>query len=171
MKPVWLLVITSLGSRFGTSSRGENVCKGYYKNEEQTRLLFTEDGWLRTGDLGSMDEQGFIYIKGRSKTMLLGPNGQNIYPEEIEAKISLLPYVQESVVVMRSGKLEAILVLNKQAIEQAGISEQEAWEEVCAQRGHLNSQLGSYEKIQRFEQRLEPFEKTPKQSIKRFLYN
>ncbi len=151
--------------------RGENVCKGYYKNEEQTRLLFTEDGWLRTGDLGSMDEQGFIYIKGRSKTMLLGPNGQNIYPEEIEAKISLLPYVQESVVVMRSGKLEAILVLNKQAIEQAGISEQEAWEEVCAQRGHLNSQLGSYEKIQRFEQRLEPFEKTPKQSIKRFLYN
>lgn len=151
--------------------RGTNVCKGYYKNEEQTRLLFTDDGWLRTGDLGSMDEKQFVYIKGRSKTMLLGPSGQNIYPEEIEAKISLIPYVLESLVVMRSGKLEAIIVPNKQAIEQAGISDKDAWAAINAQRSHLNSQLGSYEKIQRFEQRLEPFEKTPKQSIKRFIYS
>lgn len=151
--------------------RGANVCKGYYKNEEQTRLLFTDDGWLRTGDLGSMDEKQFVYIKGRSKTMLLGPSGQNIYPEEIEAKISLIPYVLESIVVMRSGKLEAIIVPNKQAIEQAGLSDKDAWAAICAQRSHLNSRLGSYEKIQRFEQRLEPFEKTPKQSIKRFLYS
>lgn len=151
--------------------RGENVCKGYYKNEEQTRLLFTEDGWLRTGDLGSMDDKQFIYIKGRSKTMLLGPSGQNIYPEEIEAKISLIPYVLESIVVMRSSKLEAIIVPNQQAIDQAGISIDEAWSTICTHRSALNSQLGAYEKIQRFERRLEPFEKTPKQSIKRFLYS
>lgn len=151
--------------------RGENVCLGYYKNAEQTERLFTEDGWLRTGDLGTMDPDGFLYIKGRSKTMLLGPSGQNIYPEEIEAKISLIPYVQESLVVMRSGKLEAIIVPNTVAIEAAGISEREAWEIIKNHRVQLNEQLGSYEKIQRFEQRTEPFEKTPKQSIKRFLYS
>ncbi|MDO4707303.1 MAG: AMP-binding protein [Porphyromonadaceae bacterium] len=151
--------------------RGENVCLGYYKNPEQTEQLFTEDGWLRTGDLGTMDEDNFLYIKGRSKTMLLGPSGQNIYPEEIEAKISLIPYVQESLVVMRSGKLEAIIVPNAAQIEAAGISEREAWESIKSHRVQLNERLGSYEKIQRFEQRQDPFEKTPKQSIKRFLYS
>lgn len=151
--------------------KGENVCLGYYKNPEQTDLLFTEDGWLRTGDLGVMDTDGFIYIKGRSKTMLLGPNGQNIYPEEIEAKISLIPYVQESLVVMRSGKLEAMIVPNVPQIEAAGLTVRDAWEIIKKQRMYLNEQLGSYEKIQRFEQRDEPFEKTPKQSIKRFLYS
>lgn len=151
--------------------RGENVCLGYYKNPEQTALLFTEDGWLRTGDLGQMDKDGFIYIKGRSKAMLLSSNGQNIYPEEIEAKISLIPYVQESVVVMRNSRLEAIIVLNQQAIDAAGISREEAWDVVLAHRAVLNDQLGAYEKVQRFEQRSEPFEKTPKQSIKRFLYS
>lgn len=151
--------------------RGENVCLGYYKNEEQTAALFTEDGWLRTGDLGSMDADNFLYIKGRSKTMLLGANGQNIYPEEIEAKISLIPYVQESIVLMRDGKLEALIVPNITAIESAGVTEGEAWEVIKAHRAALNDQLGAYEKIQRFELRNEPFEKTPKQSIKRFLYS
>lgn len=151
--------------------RGENVCRGYYKNEEQTRLLFTDDGWLRTGDLGTIDEDGFIYIKGRSKTMLLGPSGQNIYPEEIEAKISMISYVLESVVVMRQGRLEAIIVPNAQAIEQAGLSPEAGWEAILAQRAELNRHLGAYEKVQRFELRVEPFEKTPKQSIKRFLYS
>lgn len=151
--------------------RGENVCLGYYKNEEQTAALFTEDGWLRTGDLGSMDTDNFLYIKGRSKTMLLGANGQNIYPEEIEAKISLIPYVQESIVLMRDGKLEALIVPNITAIESAGVTEGEAWEVIKAHRSALNDQLGAYEKIQRFELRNEPFEKTPKQSIKRFLYS
>lgn len=151
--------------------KGENTCLGYYKNPEHTQLLFTEDGWLRTGDLGSIDKDGFIYIRGRSKTMLLSSNGQNIYPEEIEAKISLIPYVLESVVVMRAGRLEAIIVPNQPAIEAAGLTDAEGWEVITAHRAALNEQLGSYEKVQRFEPRTEPFEKTPKQSIKRFLYS
>lgn len=150
--------------------KGENVCMGYYKNPEQTAALFTDDGWLRTGDLGSVDKDDFIYIRGRSKAMLLGSNGQNIYPEEIEAKIGLLPYVQESLVLMRSGKLEAVIVPNLPLIEQHGRTLDEVWQEILSQRSELNAQLGSYEKVQRFEQRLEPFDKTPKQSIRRYLY-
>lgn len=150
--------------------RGENVCMGYYKNPEQTAALFTEDGWMRTGDLGTMDSDHFLYIRGRSKAMLLGSNGQNIYPEELEAKIGMLPYVQESLVLMRDGKLEALIVPNMQLIEQAGITLDEAWEAIQSQRAALNEQVGSYEKIQRFELRTEPFEKTPKQSIRRYLY-
>lgn len=151
--------------------RGENVCLGYYKEEGLTKRLFTEDGWLRTGDLGVIDEDNFIYIKGRSKTMLLGANGQNIYPEEIEAKLSMLPYVLESLVVMRENKLVALIVLDQVRIQQAGISEDEAWAVVTSQRSVLNEQLGSYEKIQRFELQSEPFAKTPKQSIKRYMYS
>lgn len=151
-------------------TRGENTCLGYYKNEKDTKALFTEDGWLRTGDLGSMDSEGFIYIKGRSKTMHLGPNGQNIYPEEIEAKINLLPYVLESLVVMRQSRLEALIVLNEAAITANGISIEDAWEEVKSLREEVNKQLGNYEQILRFTQHPEPFVKTPKQSIKRFLY-
>ncbi len=151
-------------------TKGENTCLGYYKSPEHTQALFTEDGWLRTGDLGSMDKDGFIYIKGRSKTMLLGSSGQNIYPEEIEAKISLLPHVMESVVLMRKTRLEALIYLNPLSIEAAGISVEEAWQEVLSKRTELNSQLANYEQVQRFEQHPEPFEKTPKQSIKRFLY-
>lgn len=150
--------------------RGENVCMGYYKNPEQTAALFTEDGWMRTGDLGTMDSDHFLYIRGRSKAMLLGSNGQNIYPEELEAKIGMLPYVQESLVLMRDGKLEALIVPNMQLIEQAGITLDEAWEAIQSQRAALNEQVGSYEKIQRFELRTKPFEKTPKQSIRRYLY-
>lgn len=150
--------------------RGENVCMGYYKNPEQTASLFTEDGWLRTGDLGTMDADHFLYIRGRSKAMLLGSNGQNIYPEELEAKIGMLPYVQESLVLMRDGKLEALIVPNLQLIEQAGMTLDEAWSLIQAQRASLNELVGSYEKIQRFELRTEPFEKTPKQSIRRYLY-
>lgn len=150
--------------------RGENVCMGYYKNPEQTASLFTEDGWLRTGDLGTMDADHFLYIRGRSKAMLLGSNGQNIYPEELEAKIGMLPYVQESLVLMRDGKLEALIVPNMQLIEQASMTLDEAWSLIQAQRASLNELVGSYEKIQRFELRTEPFEKTPKQSIRRYLY-
>lgn len=150
--------------------RGENVCMGYFKSPEQTKNLFTEDGWLRTGDLGTMDKDLFLYIRGRSKAMLLGSNGQNIYPEELEAKIGMLPYVQESLVLMREGKLEALIVPNIQLIEQAGLTLEEAWETIQAQRSSLNELVGSYEKIQRFELRTEPFEKTPKQSIRRYLY-
>ena len=150
--------------------RGENVCMGYYKNPEQTAQLFTEDGWMRTGDLGTMDSDHFLYIRGRSKAMLLGPSGQNIYPEEIEAKIGLLPYVQESLVLMREGKLEALIVPNKQLLQEHGLTLEEGWQQIQAQRATLNAQVGSYEQIQRFELREEPFEKTPKQSIRRYLY-
>ncbi len=150
--------------------RGENVCMGYYKNPEQTAALFTEDGWMRTGDLGTMDSDHYLYIRGRSKAMLLGSNGQNIYPEEIEAKISLLPYVQESLVLMRHGKLEAVIVPNQQLIEEAGMTLEEGWHLIQGLRSKLNEQLGSYEKIQHFELRTTPFEKTPKQSIRRYLY-
>ncbi len=150
--------------------RGENVCMGYFKNPEQTASLFTEDGWMRTGDLGTMDSDHYLYIRGRSKAMLLGPNGQNIYPEEIEAKIGLLPYVQESLVLMREGKLEAVIVPNQQLIEEAGMTLEEGWRLIQSHRAKLNDQLGSYEKIQVFELRTTPFEKTPKQSIRRYLY-
>ena len=143
---------------------------GYYKNPEQTAALFTEDGWLRTGDLGTMDSDHFLYIRGRSKAMLLGGNGQNIYPEEIEAKIGLIPYVQESLVLMREGKLEAVIVPNQQLLEEHGLSLEEGWKLIQAQRASLNEQVGSYEKVQRFELHTEPFEKTPKQSIRRYLY-
>ena len=150
--------------------RGENVCMGYFKNPEQTASLFTEDGWMRTGDLGTMDSDHYLYIRGRSKAMLLGPNGQNIYPEEIEAKIGLLPYVQESLVLMREGKLEAVIVPNQQLIEEAGMTLEEGWQLIQSHRAKLNDQLGRYEKIQVFELRTTPFEKTPKQSIRRYLY-
>lgn len=150
--------------------RGENVCMGYYKNEEETAKLFTEDGWMHTGDLGTMDKDNFLYIKGRSKTMLLSGNGQNIYPEEIEAKIALLPYVQESLVLMRDGKLEALIVLNELKIKEEGISMEEAWNRLNNERSTLNEHLGSYEKVQKFNLQTEPFIKTPKQSIKRFMY-
>lgn len=150
--------------------RGENVCLGYYKNEEETKKLFTEDGWMRTGDLGTLDSDNFLYIKGRSKTMLLGSNGQNIYPEEIEAKINMIKYVSESIVLMRNGKLEALIVLDENLITNDNISKDEAWNHILSSRASVNEQLGSYEKIQSFNLEEKPFAKTPKQSIKRFLY-
>ncbi|GAD06606.1 Long-chain-fatty-acid--CoA ligase FadD15 [Porphyromonas crevioricanis] len=150
--------------------RGENVCLGYYKREAETQALFTEDGWMHTGDLGTMDEQDNVYIKGRSKTMILGANGQNIYPEEIESKINLLPYVLESLVVERNGRLVALVVPNVEHIRRDGISREEATRLIEQSRKQLNEEVGSYEKITKFELRGETFVKTPKQSIKRFMY-
>ncbi len=150
--------------------KGENVCLGYFKNEAETEKLFTEDGWLKTGDLGTQDKDNFLYIKGRSKTMLLSASGQNIYPEEIEAKISLLPYILENLVVMRDGKLEALIVLNADKLGEEGVSPEKAWEVILEKRASLNKELAVYEQITKFELCNTPFEKTPKQSIKRFLY-
>ncbi len=150
--------------------KGENVCLGYFKNEAETEKLFTEDGWLRTGDLGSKDDDNFLYIKGRSKTMLLSPSGQNIYPEELEAKISLLPHVLENLVLMRDSKLEALIVLNPDSLAEQGVSEADAWQAILDSRASLNKELAVYEQITKFELRKEPFEKTPKKSIKRFRY-
>lgn len=150
--------------------RGENVMKGYYKNEEATKAAFTEDGWLRTGDLGTIDKDNRIFIRGRSKTMLLGPSGQNIFPEEIEAKLNNLPYVLESLIVQRNGKLVALVYPDYEAMDAAYI-EQEMLPAIMDQNKQtLNKMVSSYENISAIQIYPTEFEKTPKKSIKRYLY-
>ena len=149
--------------------RGDNVMMGYYKNEEATAAVL-QDGWLNTGDLCEIDANGFLYIKGRSKTMILGPSGQNIYPEEIEQQINNLPYVCESLVVEDGGKLIALIYPDidngtKQGMDFAALTK--LMEDNIAQ---LNKSLPTYSKIAGVKTQTEEFEKTPKRSIKRFLY-
>jgi len=151
-------------------ARGENITIGYYKNEEATANAFTEDGWLRTGDLGIIDAEGNIFIRGRSKNMILGPSGQNIYPEELEAVVNNQPYVMESVVVDRGGKLVALVFLDEQAIAKS-LLDSEAKAEIPENiRLGANRQLPGYSQIAKVELMDKPFEKTPKMSIRRFLY-
>ena len=150
--------------------RGENVMYGYYKNDEATRLTMTLDGWLRTGDLGMIDEDKFIYIKGRSKTMLLGPSGQNIYPEEIEAKLNNMPYVMESLVLQRGTQLIALVCPDFEAVDAAHLNEEQLAEAMEQNRKEVNQLLASYEQIVKIKLYTHEFEKTPKKSIKRFLY-
>ena len=151
-------------------ARGENIMIGYYKNPEATANAFTEDGWLKTGDLGIIDAEGNIFIRGRSKNMILGPSGQNIYPEEIEAVVNNQDYVIESVVVDRGGKLVALVFLDEQAIAKA-LLDVEARSNIPENiRIGANRQLPSYSQISKVELQAQPFEKIPKMSIKRFLY-
>ena len=151
-------------------ARGENIMIGYYKNPEATANAFTEDGWLKTGDLGVIDAEGNIFIRGRSKNMILGPSGQNIYPEEIEAIVNNQPYVIESVVVDRGGKLVALVFTDEQAIAKA-LLDAEAKSNIPENiRLGANRQLPAYSQIYKVELQSQPFEKTPKMSIKRFLY-
>ena len=151
-------------------ARGENIMIGYYKNPEATANAFTEDGWLRTGDLGIIDAEGNIFIRGRSKNMILGPSGQNIYPEEIEAVVNNQPYVMESVVVDRGGKRVALVYTDEQAIARA-LLDPEARADIPENvRLGANRQLPGYSQIAKVELQDQPFEKTPKMSIKRFLY-
>lgn len=150
--------------------RGENVMYGYYKNEQATADTFTEDGWLRTGDLGTMDEDGFIYIKGRCKTMLLGPSGQNIYPEEIEAKINNMPYVLESLVLQKDTRLVALVCPDFEAVDADKLSQEQLEVVMEENRKLVNAELASYEQINELRIYTHEFEKTPKKSIKRFLY-
>ena len=150
--------------------RGENLMAGYYKNEQATKEAFTEDGWLKTGDLGVIDENYFIFIRGRSKNMILGPSGQNIYPEEIEAKITNLPYVSECVVTERQEKLFAKVYPDFESMESDNISLDEIPEVMEENRKKVNSELPKYEQISSFELVNEEFEKTPKKNIKRFKY-
>ena len=151
-------------------ARGENIMIGYYKNPEATANAFTEDGWLKTGDLGVIDAEGNIFIRGRSKNMILGPSGQNIYPEEIEAIVNNQPYVIESVVVDRGGKLVALVFTDEQAIAKA-LLDAEAKADIPENiRLGANRQLPAYSQIYKVELQAQPFEKTPKMSIKRFLY-
>lgn len=150
--------------------RGENVMKGYYKNEEATKAAFTEDGWLRTGDLGTINKDNRIFIRGRSKTMILGPSGQNIFPEEIEARLNNLPYVLESLVVQRNEKLVALVYPDFESMDAAYI-EQEMLPAIMEQNKQtLNKLVSSYENITAIQIYPTEFEKTPKKSIKRYLY-
>jgi long-chain acyl-CoA synthetase len=150
--------------------RGENVMLGYYKNDEATRSSFTDDGWLKTGDLGVIDAENFIFIRGRLKNMLLGPSGQNIYPEEIEAKITNLPYVGECVVVERNGKLIALIYPDAEALKAGNINEADVRDIMEQNRKKVNDELPKYEQIAGIEIVIEEFEKTPKKNIKRFKY-
>ena len=151
--------------------RGEHVMVGYYKNDEATAQSFTEDGWLKTGDLGTIDEDGFIYIKGRCKTMLLGPSGQNIYPEEIEAKINNMPYVLESLVLQKDDtRLVALVCPDFEAVDADKLTQQQLEEVMEENRKLVNADLAAYEQINVIKLYTHEFEKTPKKSIKRFLY-
>ncbi len=151
--------------------RGDVVTTGYYKNEEATKAAFTSDGWLKTGDMGIQDKTGTVYIKGRCKNMILTGSGQNIYPEEIEDLINQIPMVLESLVVGRKHSIVALVVMNPDAVKAAGVSEAEAQAVIEKSVLALNDKLPAYSQLSRCEVRKEPFEKTPKLSIKRFMYN
>jgi len=151
-------------------ARGTSIMSGYYKNEEATKAAFTEDGWLNTGDLGVIDADGNIFIRGRSKNMILSSNGQNIYPEEIEAAVNNQPYVVESVVVDRASKLVALVYLDQKKIEADGLDGEAVSEKMHDMQSLLNKSLPLYSQISKVEIVDAPFEKTPKMSIKRFLY-
>ena len=152
--------------------RGENVMTGYYKNPEATKEVFTEDGWLRTGDLGKLDEKGNLYIRGRSKTMILSSSGQNIFPEEIEARLNNLPFVLESLVIERNKKLVALVYADYEALDSLGLNQEENLKTIMNENlKNLNSSVASYEKVSQIQLYPTEFEKTPKRSIKRYLYN
>ena len=148
-------------------ARGYSLMSGYYKNEEATKASFTEDGWMRTGDLGLIDAKGNIFIKGRSKNMILSANGQNIYPEEIEAVVNNQPYVVESVVVDRGARLVALVYMDADKAKSEGV-DLEAYKSTIATE--VNKSMPAYSKINLVEYMDQPFEKTPKMSIKRFMY-
>lgn len=150
--------------------RGENVCLGYYKNPEATAELFTDDGWMRTGDLGYI-ERDFIFLKGRSKAMLLSSDGQNIYPEEIEAKLSMAPYINDAIVVQRDRRLVAIVSVDRDALKKDGYTPEQIPEVMEQNRREVNGSIAQFAQIGAIEVLDGEFEKTPKQSIKRYLYS
>ena len=152
-------------------TRGDNVMLGYYKNPEATAQVIDAEGWLHTGDLGVMDKEGNVFIKGRSKNMLLGPSGQNIYPEEIEEKLSNMPYVCENIVIQQSdNKLVALIYPDFEEAYANGLSQADIEKAMEANRVAVNAELPAYLQIARVKIYPEEFEKTPKKSIKRFLY-
>ena len=152
-------------------TRGDNVMLGYYKNPEATAQVLNADGWLHTGDLGIMDEEGNVTIKGRSKNLLLGPSGQNIYPEEIEDQLNNLPYVAESIVIQQEDhKLMALIYPDFEVAYAQGLKDEDIEKAMEDNRVALNQNLPAYSQITRVKIYPEEFEKTPKKSIKRFLY-
>lgn len=150
--------------------RGENLMLGYYKNEEATRQVIDNEGWLHTGDMAIIDEDGYIFIKGRCKNMLLTASGQNIYPEEIESRLNNLPYVSESLIILNQGKLVALIYADKDDAFAHGLSEKDIENVMEANRLEVNKTLPAYSQITRVKLYPEEFEKTAKKSIKRFLY-
>ena len=151
-------------------TKGPNVMLGYYKNPEATAETIDNDGWYHTGDLGTMDSDGNVFINGRSKNMLLGPNGQNIYPEEIEDKLNSMTLVMESIVVQRDNKLVALVHPDMDEAKNMGFSDEDLKNVMEQNRNGLNEMVPAYEKIMEIEIHEEEFEKTPKKSIKRYLY-
>ncbi|MBQ7042454.1 MAG: AMP-binding protein [Muribaculaceae bacterium] len=149
--------------------RGANVMQGYYKNQEATDAIF-KDGWMSTGDICQMDEDGFIYIRGRDKNMILGPSGQNIYPEEIEQKLNNMPYVCESIVIDEDNKLVALVYPDIENATTQGISMASLEQMMQDNIDVLNKELPAYSQIKKVKVHHEEFEKTPKRSIKRYLY-
>lgn len=152
--------------------RGENVMTGYYKNPEATREVFTEDGWLRTGDLGTMDANGNIFIRGRLKTMILSSSGQNIFPEEIENKLNNMPFIQESLIIERNKKLVALVYADYESLDALGLNREDNLKTIMDENlKNLNNSVAAYEKVSKIQLYPTEFEKTPKRSIKRYLYN
>lgn len=159
--------------------KGPNVMKGYFKDPEKTTEVFTDDGWFRSGDLGLVDKDGYLFLKGRSKNVIIGSNGKNIYPEEIEATINAQSYVAESLVIDRDGKLEARIYLNYEQIDEAfelsKTSESEARKIIdkilIDVFSKANEKLNNFSKLSKYVEQVEPFEKTPTQKVKRFLYS
>ena len=151
-------------------AKGPNVMLGYYKNEEATRNTIDKDGWYHTGDLGTMDGDGNVYIKGRSKNMLLGASGQNIYPEEIEDKLNSLALVSESVVIQKGNKLIGLVHPDYDEAQTLNLGEKELMDIMEQNRQELNTMVPAYCKVSEIRIHKEEFEKTPKKSIKRFLY-
>ena len=150
--------------------KGENVMMGYFHNTEATDKVLADDGWLHTGDMGTLSADGTVFIRGRLKTMLLSANGQNIYPEEIEAKLNNMLYVNESLVVDRGGKLVALVYPDYDAMDQAGVTRDQLPAHMETVRAELNKLVAPYERIAKVEIMANEFEKTPKRSIKRFMY-
>ena len=150
--------------------RGAHVMAGYYKSPEATREVLDENGWLKTGDLGLLDDDGFLFLRGRSKTMFLGPAGQNIYPEEIEARLNALPLVGESLVVEREHRLHALVYPDFEAADAARVGHDAIEREMERNRQKLNAALPPFCQVSAIEVVPEEFQKTPTRKIKRFLY-
>ena len=150
--------------------KGNNVFLGYYKNEEATAATFTEDGWFKTGDMGIVDADGFLFLRGRSKCMILGPSGQNIYPEEIEAVINNVTYVVDSLVIEDKNGLTALIYPDYHQGELDSMNNKELEERIKKALPEINKEIPNYAQIKKIEFMPEDFERTPKRSIKRYLY-
>ncbi|HPY96397.1 MAG TPA: AMP-binding protein [Candidatus Cloacimonadota bacterium] len=150
--------------------KGEQVMLGYYKNPEATNEVLTKDGWLKTGDLGVIDKDKFVYIKGRSKNVIIGSSGDNIYPEEIEQKLNNMKYIMESLVIEKNNGLIALIYPDYEEIDKNHIKDDKIKETVMSNRALINDQLPAHSKLREFRIVSEPFQKTPTQKIKRYLY-